>query len=73
MSINKFIETEDGSPTLFSSEFNQTYHSIHGAIAESVHVFIKNGLEWYLEHNKPENIISIFENNFNCVIALTDL
>jgi tRNA U34 5-methylaminomethyl-2-thiouridine-forming methyltransferase MnmC len=64
MSINTFIETEDGSPTLFSSEFNQTYHSIHGAITESVHVFIKNGLEWYLEHNKPENVISIFEMGF---------
>jgi tRNA U34 5-methylaminomethyl-2-thiouridine-forming methyltransferase MnmC len=32
--------TEDGSATLFSEKFGETYHSIHGAITESVHVFI---------------------------------
>lgn len=32
--------TEDGSATLFSEKFGETYHSVHGAITESVHVFI---------------------------------
>ncbi|MEM7374672.1 MAG: tRNA (5-methylaminomethyl-2-thiouridine)(34)-methyltransferase MnmD [Bacteroidota bacterium] len=38
------IITSDGSSTLFSSVFNQHYHSIHGAVQESMHVFIQAGL-----------------------------
>ncbi len=37
--------TEDGSSTLFSTQFQAHYHSTHGAINESNHVFIKCGLE----------------------------
>lgn len=35
--------TKDGSSTLFVPELNQHYHSIHGAIQESQHVFLKAG------------------------------
>ena len=38
------ILTEDGSHTLFVPELNEHFHSIHGAIQESMHVFILNGL-----------------------------
>lgn len=37
--------TDDGSHTLYNSEIEETYHSSFGAIQESMHVFIKNGLE----------------------------
>lgn len=37
--------TEDGSHTLFVDELNEHYHSTHGAIGESMHVFIKQGLK----------------------------
>ncbi len=36
--------TSDGSATLFSEKWNQTYHSVHGALSESMHVFISAGL-----------------------------
>lgn len=36
--------TADGSQTLFSEEYGLHYHSTHGAIQESEHVFIKEGL-----------------------------
>lgn len=36
--------TEDGSHTLFVPQLNEHYHSTHGAIQESVHVFIDAGL-----------------------------
>jgi tRNA U34 5-methylaminomethyl-2-thiouridine-forming methyltransferase MnmC len=49
----KIIKTEDGSHSLYSSELDETYHSSHGAIQESTHVFIKAGLE-YLLSNYPE-------------------
>jgi tRNA U34 5-methylaminomethyl-2-thiouridine-forming methyltransferase MnmC len=38
-------KTEDGSCTLYMPALDETYHSCHGAIAESVHVYIRNGLE----------------------------
>jgi tRNA U34 5-methylaminomethyl-2-thiouridine-forming methyltransferase MnmC len=38
------VPTRDGSNTLFSQRFSSTYHSTHGAVSESRHVFIQNGL-----------------------------
>lgn len=40
----KIILTNDGSHTVSIPEMNVTYHSVHGAIQESQHVFIKAGL-----------------------------
>lgn len=40
----EFEVTEDGSHTLFVPELNEHYHSTHGAIQESMHVFIDAGL-----------------------------
>ncbi len=36
----KIILTEDGSHSLINTDFDISYHSIHGAIQESQHVFI---------------------------------
>ena len=38
--------TADGSHTIYVPELNEHYHSIHGAIQESLHIFIKNGFEF---------------------------
>ena len=38
-------QTADGSFTLFIPEVEETYHSTHGAVQESIHVFIENGLK----------------------------
>lgn len=37
--------TEDGSNTLYVKELNEHYHSTFGAITESQHIFINNGLK----------------------------
>lgn len=60
--INLFI-TEDGSHSLQVLELDETYHSSHGAIQESNHVFIKSGLTHWLEKNQ-QKAISIFEVGF---------
>jgi len=39
----KIILTSDGSHSISVPELNVTYHSIHGAITESLHVFIEAG------------------------------
>ncbi len=36
--------TDDGSHTLYVPEIDETYHSTHGAIQESMHIFIHSGL-----------------------------
>jgi len=42
----RFIkETADGSHTLFLPGYNEHYHSVHGALSESVHVFIREGFD----------------------------
>jgi tRNA U34 5-methylaminomethyl-2-thiouridine-forming methyltransferase MnmC len=33
--------TEDGSQTLYVPAIDETYHSVHGAVSESLHVFIQ--------------------------------
>ena len=42
----KITTTGDGSHTLYVPEMDEHYHSIHGAIQESEHVFIKNGFDF---------------------------
>jgi tRNA U34 5-methylaminomethyl-2-thiouridine-forming methyltransferase MnmC len=41
----ELLQTADGSFTLFIPEVQETYHSTHGAVQESMHVFIENGLK----------------------------
>jgi tRNA U34 5-methylaminomethyl-2-thiouridine-forming methyltransferase MnmC len=45
------IITEDGSHSLFVPALDEQYHSIHGAIQESKHVFIDSGLKHCLKDN----------------------
>ena len=40
----EIVTTEDGSTTVYVPDLEEHYHSIHGAIRESMHVFIQNGL-----------------------------
>lgn len=53
--------TEDGSTTIELIGMNENFHSIHGAIQESEHIFIQNGL---LQKAKEQSDISIFEMGF---------
>ncbi|HEX8516947.1 MAG TPA: tRNA (5-methylaminomethyl-2-thiouridine)(34)-methyltransferase MnmD [Bacteroidia bacterium] len=52
----KIITTTDGSHSIFLPGLNEHYHSTHGAIQESLHVFIEAGLKKALS----ENISSVF-------------
>ncbi|MEO5599324.1 MAG: tRNA (5-methylaminomethyl-2-thiouridine)(34)-methyltransferase MnmD [Cyclobacteriaceae bacterium] len=52
----QIITTSDGSHSLLNTELNETYHSVHGAMRESIHVFIKNGLDHYMKQHNPKEI-----------------
>lgn len=55
--------TGDGSPTLYRSDIDEHYHSTHGALAESRHVFIDCGL-LYRASLTPERPLKVFEIGF---------
>lgn len=47
----RIIETGDGSHSLLHTALDETYHSRHGALRESEHVFIRHGLrDWAVQH-----------------------
>ena len=50
------ITTSDGSHSLFHSKLNETYHSVHGALQESQHVFIQQGLGFWTSQNSMQEI-----------------
>lgn len=56
---NELIVSSDGSHTLQSAQFGVTYHSIHGAIQETEHVFIQAGLLHAAAQSKQLNILEI--------------
>lgn len=60
MSKIDIIKSNDGSHTLFHAELNETYHSTHGAITESEHVFIEKGLV-HFSNKYPGRKIKILE------------
>lgn len=58
----EIIKTADGSHSIYVADIDEHYHSIHGAIQEAKHVFIKMGLKHIastLPH--PTNQINILE------------
>lgn len=59
----EIITTSDGSHSLRNNRLNETYHSIHGAVQESMHVFMKHGLQYYCEQYQSKEI-SILEVGF---------
>ena len=56
----EIIITNDGSTTIRIPEWDENYHSTHGAIQEAKHVFIKNGLDLF----QKQDSISILEIGF---------
>jgi len=63
--------TEDGSHTLYVFELDEPYHSIHGAIQESLHVFINQG---FRSINKSSvNILEMgFGTGLNMILTLQE-
>lgn len=51
-----FVLTSDGSKTLFNEEVGEHYHSRHGALQESLHVFLNSGLRFFLEGHAEKKV-----------------
>lgn len=69
----ELIQTADGSWTIQLPDWNEQYHSKHGAIAEAKHVFIQSGLKHYYKNSKfrPISILEIgFGTGLNALLSL---
>lgn len=73
MNKNRLVITEDGSHTLFVADLNEHYHSVHGAVAESKHVFIEAGLKPMLSKKKQISVLEIgLGTGLNAALALLE-
>ncbi|MCU0356688.1 MAG: tRNA (5-methylaminomethyl-2-thiouridine)(34)-methyltransferase MnmD [Cyclobacteriaceae bacterium] len=68
----EIISTQDGSHTLRLAALNETYHSIHGAVQESKHVFIRHGFEAkVLQGNHDLHILEVgFGTGLNALLTV---
>jgi tRNA U34 5-methylaminomethyl-2-thiouridine-forming methyltransferase MnmC len=71
----KIIVTGDGSHSLFNEALDETYHSRHGAVQESLYVFIKQGFRYLVQAQKTKSV-SILEVGFgtglNALLTLAE-
>lgn len=51
-----FVQTADGSKTVYNPSVGENYHSINGALQESLHVFVKGGLAYFIQQSTERNI-----------------
>jgi len=54
----KIITTSDGSKTIQIEDWNEQYHSVHGAVQEANHVFIKHGLLFFISRENRDSSAS---------------
>lgn len=66
----EFVTTADGSKTLFNEQIGECYHSKHGAVQESKHVFIQTGLDYYIQKHSLKDI-TILEVGFGTGLNFT--
>ena len=67
----KIIVTGDGSKTIQIEDWDEQYHSKHGAIQEAYHVFIEHGLRLF--QNSEIHVLEIgFGTGLNALITLLE-
>ena len=71
------ITTADGSKTIQIEDWNEHYHSVHGALQEAKHVYIEMGLHEFINRNPEQKQLSILEVGFgtglNAMLTATDI
>ena len=67
----EILQTLDGSTTIHLPDWNESYHSKHGAIQEAYHVFIQNGLNTF--NGQPVSILEMgFGTGLNAFITFLE-
>ncbi|MEY8780683.1 tRNA (5-methylaminomethyl-2-thiouridine)(34)-methyltransferase MnmD [Allomuricauda sp. XS_ASV26] len=67
----RIITTGDGSKTIQIEDWNEQYHSKHGAVQEAYHVFIEHGLRLF--NNTSITVLEVgFGTGLNALITLLE-
>ena len=68
----KIVRTGDGSKTIQLPQWGEQYHSMHGALQETYHVFIRQGLDLF--SNQDLDLLEIgFGTGLNALITLAEI
>lgn len=71
--IRTIIETSDGSHTILSQQLQVSYHSKYGAIQESNHVFLANGLHHVARNTQTIAILEMgFGTGLNALLSFRE-
>jgi len=68
----ELIKSADGSNTLRLAEYDESYHSVNGALTESNYIFIGCGLKYYTENVSIKEITILeigFGTGLNCLLS----
>ncbi|KPL12519.1 MAG: hypothetical protein AMS23_05245 [Bacteroides sp. SM1_62] len=69
--MHEVVITKDGSHSIYVHELDEHYHSVHGAITESRHVFIEAGLKQF--KNRQIRILEMgFGTGLNALLTLAE-
>ncbi|MCA9394417.1 MAG: tRNA (5-methylaminomethyl-2-thiouridine)(34)-methyltransferase MnmD [Candidatus Omnitrophica bacterium] len=70
MSQRDIVTTQDGSPTLYSRQYGDHYHSTYGAVQESRHVFIESGLTCVRACSQEVRLLEVgLGTGLNCILT----
>lgn len=73
-SERELVVTSDGSSSIFLPQLNEHYHSHHGAVQESQHVFMKMGWELVFPGKEHVDILEIgFGTGLNAWLVWLDI
>ena len=68
------LETADGSQTLKNNDIGESYHSMHGAVQESMHVYIKHGLQLAAVKKSKIRVFELgFGTGLNALLTLREV
>lgn len=69
--MNTITQTADGSNTLYNDTIGEHYHSKHGALQESKHVFIDAGLRFAANDKTAISVLEVgFGTGLNFILSL---
>lgn len=68
----EIIRTGDGSTTIHLPDWDENYHSRHGAVQEARHVFILNGLHLFADRTELSILEIGFGTGLNAFITLLE-
>ena len=68
----KIVTTADGSASIYLPDFDEHYHSVHGAVQESKHVFMKMGWEALADRSNVSILEIGFGTGLNALLVLEE-